>query len=295
MSSSNRIKPVRKVVLPVAGFGTRFLPATKAMPKEMLTVVDRPVIQYAIDEARAAGIDQFIFVTGRNKSAIEDHFDYSFELEHTLASRGKHEVLNQLRDSLPGPGQVAYTRQQEPLGLGHAVWCARDLIGDEPFAVMLVDELLQSPQPCLKQMNDVYRERGGNVIALMDVPGEHVHRYGIADLESDDGNVGKIKGLVEKPKREAAPSNSAVIGRYILHPEVFDHLSRRQIGAGGEIQLTDALDRMLDNHDFYGFHFNGMRFDCGDKAGFLKANITMALQRDDLKDDIQSFIADLAK
>jgi len=273
---------VRKAVFPVGGLGTRFLPATKAMPKEMLPIVDRPLIQYAVDEARQAGIDQFIFVTGRGKSAIEDHFDHSFELEHTLEIRQKSDELAALRESMPKPGQISYVRQQEPLGLGHAVWCARHLIGDEPFAVLLADDLILSETPCLRQMLTVYDEQGGNVVAAMEVPDEHTSRYGIIDSGGVTGSVHPVVGLVEKPAPKDAPSNLAVVGRYILMPEVLGELDRQDVGAGGEIQLTDAMARLIGRQPFHAQVFEGRRFDCGDKLGFLEANLAFALERDDL-------------
>lgn len=273
---------VRKAIFPVGGMGTRFLPATKAMPKEMLPVVDRPLIQYAVDEARAAGIEQFIFVTGRGKSAIEDHFDRSIELEASLEERGKASELTDLRESVLEPGNIAYVRQQEPLGLGHAVWCARHLVGDEPFAVLLADDLIQADVPCLRQMADVHAETGGNVIAAMEVPDEHTTRYGIIDSGGAEGRVQPVGGLVEKPAQGTAPSNLAVIGRYILMPEVFGELERQETGAGGEIQLTDAMARLIGHQPFHGLAFDGRRFDCGDKLGFLEANVAFALARDDL-------------
>ena len=281
---------VRKAVFPVGGMGTRFLPATKAMPKEMLPVVDKPLIQYAVEEARAAGIEQFIFVTGRGKTAIEDHFDHSVELHNILAKRGEHEKAALIGGSMFEPGQVAYTRQQEPLGLGHAVWCARDLIGDEPFAVLLADDLVMANTPCLKQMTDVFDRTNGNVVAVMDVPREHTDRYGILDIGAEDGPLVEVKGLVEKPKPADAPSSLSVIGRYILLPEVFGHLSLRETGAGGEIQLTDAMAKMIGTAPFHGLRFEGRRFDCGDKAGFFEANLAFALARDDMRDDVAAII-----
>ncbi|MCH7931165.1 MAG: UTP--glucose-1-phosphate uridylyltransferase GalU [Proteobacteria bacterium] len=283
-------QPIKKAVFPVGGLGTRFLPATKAMPKEMLTVVDKPLIHYAVEEAKAAGIEEFIFVTGRGKSAIEDHFDHSHELQDTLAARGKTEALAALRDWLPGPGQVAYTRQQEPLGLGHAVWCARHLVGDEPFAVLLADDLVLAETPCLKQLVDAYAETGGNLVAVMDVPREHTGRYGILDVSSDDGHRVEVAGLVEKPDPAVAPSTLSIIGRYILLPEVFGHLARQESGAGGEIQLTDAMARMIGGSPFHGVRFEGRRFDCGDRVGFVHANVAFALARDDLRDDVEAFL-----
>jgi len=275
-------KRVRKAIFPVGGLGTRFLPATKAMPKEMLPVVDKPLIQYAVEEAQAAGIEEFIFVTGRGKAAIEDHFDHSYELQSVLAERGKTVELEALRRWLPKPGQAAYTRQQEPLGLGHAVWCARDLIEDEPFAVLLADDLVLAEVPCLKQMAEAHAEAGGNMVAVMEVPRAHTNRYGVLDVAGDRGRLVEVRGLVEKPAPEKAPSTLSIIGRYILQPEVMLHLGRREKGAGGEIQLTDALARMIGRGSFHGFRFEGTRFDCGDKVGFFEANIAFALARDDL-------------
>jgi UTP--glucose-1-phosphate uridylyltransferase len=286
-------KPVRKAVFPVGGLGTRFLPATKAMPKEMLPVVDKPLIQHAVEEARAAGIEEFIFVTGRSKTALEDHFDHSFELEATLEERGKKETLAALHSWLPGAGQVSYTRQQKPLGLGHAVWCARNLVGDEPFAVLLADDLILAETPCLKQMVDVYGDTGGNVVAVMDVPREHTKRYGVLDVASDDGRLAKVRGLVEKPSPEKAPSTLSIIGRYILEPEIFDHLAKIGQGAGGEIQLTDGLMKLVEGgRPFHGLRFTGRRFDCGDKIGFLHANIALALARPDMAPDVRQFLAE---
>jgi UTP--glucose-1-phosphate uridylyltransferase len=273
---------VRKAVFPVGGLGTRFLPATKALPKEMLPVVDKPLIQYAVEEARAAGVEEFIFVTGRGKSAIEDHFDHSWELQDSLTAHGKQAELAEIQSWLPAPGQVAYTRQQEPLGLGHAVWCARHLVGDEPFAVLLADDLVLSEAPCLAQMTEVYGRVGGNLVAVMDVPREQTGRYGILDVVQDDGRLAEAKGLVEKPRPEKAPSTLSIIGRYILRPEVFAELDRREKGAGGEVQLTDAMARTIGRIPFHGLRFEGRRFDCGSKAGFLEANIAFALERPDL-------------
>ena len=283
---------IKKAVFPVGGLGTRFLPATKAMPKEMLTVVDKPLIQYAVEEARAAGIEEFIFVTGRGKTVIEDHFDYSYELNDMLTQRGKHAELEAARASMLDAGQVVYTRQQEPLGLGHAVWCARKMVGDEPFAVLLVDDLILGQEPCMKQLVDAWGTIGGNMIAVMEVPSDQTGSYGILDPADDDGRLVGVSGLVEKPDPDTAPSNLAVIGRYIMLPEVFDHLSRHQRGAGNEIQLTDALSAMIGAAPFHGLRFEGQRFDCGDKAGYIKANIAYALARDDLRDDIAGFIRD---
>jgi UTP--glucose-1-phosphate uridylyltransferase len=271
-------KRVRKAIFPVGGLGTRFLPATKAMPKEMLPVVDKPLIQYAVEEAQAAGIEQFIFVTGRGKTAIEDHFDHSYELHETLARRGKKADLDLISNLLPVPGQVAYIRQQEPLGLGHAVWCARHLVNDEPVAVLLADDLVLADTPCLKQMTDIHARVGGNLVAVMDVPREHTNRYGVLDIGREDGRLAEVRGLVEKPKPADAPSTLSIIGRYILAPEVFEILERQEPGAGNEVQLTDALAQMIGHGPFHGYRFEGTRFDCGDRAGFFEANVAFALR-----------------
>jgi len=284
---------IRKAVFPVAGLGTRFLPATKAMPKEMLTVVDKPVIQYALEEARAAEIEEFIFVTGRNKTALEDHFDYSYELQRTLEERGKKEALESIKAWLPEPGQVASVRQQLPMGLGHAVLCAKNLVGDEPFAVILPDDLVLSKTPCMKQLVDVHQETGGNVVAVVDVPREHTKRYGILDVSSDDGRLASVKGLVEKPDPAEAPSTLSIIGRYVLTPSIFTHLEKTGRGAGGEIQLTDAMVKLLGAEPFHGLRFEGKRYDCGDKLGFLEANIAFGLARADVSDDLRRVIAAL--
>jgi len=285
------IKPVKKAVFPVAGLGTRFLPETKAMPKEMLPIVDKPLIQYAVEEAAAAGIEEFIFVTGRDKSAIENHFDHAYELEAVLAARGKTVELEEVTNIIPKAGALSFTRQQEPLGLGHAVWCARNLVGDEPFAVLLVDELVLSQTPCMKQVVDVYNERGGCVYALAEIPNEQSNRYGIVDVAADDGKIIDIKGVVEKPAPSEAPSNLSIIGRYVLQPEVFNYLERMESGVGGEIQLTDSLAKLIDDGiACHGLRFEGRRFDCGAKAGFLQANIAFALERDDLRDDLMAFL-----
>ncbi len=268
---------IRKAVFPVAGLGTRILPATKAMPKEMLTLVDRPLIQHAVDEARAAGIEQIIFVTSRGKSALEDHFDLNNELKRTLEARNKKQALEAIRTTEIEAGHLLFTRQSEPLGLGHAVWCARHLVGDEPFAVLLPDDVVLAPTPCLKQMIEVYDEVGGNMVAVVDVPREHTNRYGILDIDSDDGRLAKIKGLVEKPEPSAAPSTLSIIGRYILQPQIFDELSAKKIGAGGEIQLTDAMAKLIGKQPFNGFRYEGTRYDCGDKIGFIEANVAYAL------------------
>jgi UTP--glucose-1-phosphate uridylyltransferase len=285
------MKPVRKAVFPVAGFGTRFLPATKAVPKEMLPVVDRPLIQYAVDEARAAGIEQMIFVTGRGKGAIEDYFDRAVEVETDLKAKNKTGILEAVEATTLPPGHASFARQQVMAGLGHAVWCARELIGDEPFAVLLPDELLWNPgAPCLEQMRRTYEAKGGNVIAVLEVPQEHVSRYGIVDPGTIEGAVTEVRGFVEKPKPEAAPSRLAAVGRYIIQPEIFDLLATGEKGAGGEIQLTDALAKLIGQQPFHAQTFDGVRHDCGDKAGFIQANIALALERADIADDIRAFI-----
>jgi len=274
---------VRKAVFPVAGLGTRFLPATKAMPKEMLTVVDRPLIQHVVDEAREAGIEHFIFVTGRNKGVIEDHFDRQFELEEVLAARGKTSELEVLNADLPGPGTTSFTRQQEPLGLGHAVWCARELVGNEPFALLLPDVLVQTPgKGCLAQMLDVYDMHGGNIIAVDPVAEDQVKNYGVVSIGEGDGRVFRVNGMVEKPKPGTEPSNLTILGRYILQPEIFDLLSGQERGAGGEIQITDAMLALLKMQRFYALKYEGKTFDCGSKVGFLTANVAYALARPDI-------------
>jgi UTP--glucose-1-phosphate uridylyltransferase len=285
------IKPLRKAVFPVGGLGTRFLPATKALPKEMLPVVDRPLIQYAVDEAVEAGIEQMIFVTGRGKSAIEDHFDIAYELETTMAQRGKSmDLLHQTRLK---PGAVAYVRQQEPMGLGHAVWCARDIVGDEPFAVLLADDFMVGRPGCLKQMVDAYNRVGGNLLCAQEVAEDATHLYGVITPGARDGALTEVRGLVEKPKAGTAPSNLAVIGRYILQPDVMRVLERQEKGAGGEIQLTDAMAQMIGGQPFHGVTFAGRRYDCGDKAGFLQANIATALAREDVGPATRAFLAEL--
>jgi UTP--glucose-1-phosphate uridylyltransferase len=288
--------PIRKAVFPVAGLGTRFLPATKAIPKEMLTVVDRPVIQYVVDEARAAGIEHFILVTGRNKSVIADHFDIQIELEATLRERGKNEAIEELARSLPAPGQMSFTRQQSPLGLGHAVWCARYLVGNEPFAVLLPDMIMRSEPGCLSQMVAAYNETGGNIIAVGECDPSLTHQYGIVGVGETVGNGSgafRITAMVEKPEPAKAPSNLYINGRYILQPEIFAHLERTQRGAGNEIQLTDAMIRLSETQPFYGCRFSGQTFDCGSKIGFLTANIAFALDRPDLVDDLVAGIRPL--
>jgi UTP--glucose-1-phosphate uridylyltransferase len=274
-------RPIRKAVFPVAGLGTRFLPATKAMPKEMLTVVDRPLIQIVVDEAREAGIEHLIFVTGRNKSVIEDHFDKQYELESTLRKRGKSIELELLEQDLPSAGQASFTRQQEPLGLGHAIWCARNLVGNEPFAVLLPDMIMKAETGCLKQMVEVYNERGGgNVLAVEETAWDHVHRYGIVAPTNWQDNHFTINGMVEKPKREQAPSNLIISGRYILQPEIFAEIEKQEPGAGGEIQITDAMIRLMATQPFHGLKYEGTTYDCGDKIGFLSANVAFALEHE---------------
>lgn len=280
-------KPVRKAVFPVAGLGTRFLPATKAIPKEMLTVVDKPLIQYAVDEARAAGIEDIILVTGRDKGAMEAHFDHAVELEAVLEKRGKQAELETVRECMVPTGHLSATRQHAPLGLGHAVWCARQFIRDEPFAVLLPDDLILAEPGCLGQMMQVYAEIGGNIAAVEDVPRAQTNRYGILDVVEDDGRLARAQGLVEKPNPAEAPSTLSIIGRYILQPQVFEHLDRHEKGAGGEIQLTDAMAKTIGEIPFHGLRFDGTRFDCGSKAGFVEANVAFALARDDLSGDVR--------
>lgn len=276
--------PIRKAVFPVGGLGTRFLPATKAMPKEMLPILDKPLIQYAVEEALAAGIEEFIFVTGRGKTAIEDHFDRAIELESLLQERGNEACLRAIQALTLAPGKIVYVRQQEPLGLGHAVWCARFLVGDEPFAVLLADDLMMGSQPCLAEMVKAYADLGGHLVAVMDVARDQTQRYGILDVAQDDGTRIKAKGIVEKPPPQEAPSCVAVVGRYILEPTIFDVLDRGERGAGGEIQLTDALAHSLKTQTLHGLRFEGKRFDCGSKEGMLAATLASALAREDFRD-----------
>lgn len=283
------MKPVRKAIFPVAGLGTRLLPATKTMPKEMLTVVDRPLIQYAVDEAREAGIEQLIFVTGRGKAALDDYFDIGFELETTMLERGKD--LDALECSRTGYGEVVSVRQQQPLGLGHAVWCARDIVGDEPFAVLLPDDLMVGQPGALKQMVDAYQSYGGNIICAEEVPADKTGSYGIITPGETKGAVTEVRGLVEKPKPEEAPSRLGVVGRYILQPDVMDILGRGERGAGGEIQLTDAMAQLIGPQPFHALKVDAVRHDCGDKAGYVLANLAIALERDDLRPRIQEFLA----
>ena len=284
-------KPIRKAVFPVGGLGTRFLPATKAMPKEMLPVVDKPLIQYAVDEAREAGIEQMIFVTGRGKSAIEDHFDISYELETTMSERGKS--LDAIESTRFAPGEVVYVRQQEAIGLGHAVWCARHIIGDEPFAIFLPDELMVGEPGCMKAMVEAYARVGGNIVCGYEVSADQTDRYGIITPGRVDGALVEVTGLVEKPKMGTAPSNLMIPGRYILQPEVMRVLEGQARGAGNEIQLTDAMAQMIGTQPFHAYKFDGRRFDCGDKAGFITANIALALDREDIGPTVRAFIADL--
>jgi UTP--glucose-1-phosphate uridylyltransferase len=289
-----RIKKVTKAIFPVAGLGTRFLPATKSIPKEILTLVDRPLIQYAIDEARAAGIKEFIFVTSRGKSALEDYFDHSPELEATLRRAGKDALLEILRETNMDSGAIAYVRQNRPLGLGHAVWCARRLVGDEPFAVLLPDDVIAAEKPCLQQMVEAYAQTGGNIVAAMEIPVERTSSYGVLDVQEDMGSIVSVKGMVEKPKAGEAPSNLAVIGRYILSPKVMSNLDKLKPGAGGEIQLTDAIaqEAALPGTVF-GYRFRGQRYDCGSKAGFLQATVAFGLSRPDLRDEFSAYLNDM--
>lgn len=284
------MKRIRKAVLPVAGLGTRFLPATKAVPKEMLTVVDRPVVQHVVDEAREAGIEHFIFVTGRGKAVIEDHFDIAFELDHMLQERGKQAAYEELKKDLPKAGQTSFTRQQAPLGLGHAVWCAREIVGDEPFAVLLPDMLSRG---CMGQMLKAYEQHGGNVIAVEEVKPEETHQYGIVAVGETFGQTFEITGMVEKPKQGTAPSNYIISGRYILQPEIFSILERGETGAGGEIQLTDAMIRLAEEQKFYGMRFDGRTYDTGSKIGFLTANLAYGLERPELADALKAEIRSL--
>jgi UTP--glucose-1-phosphate uridylyltransferase len=284
------LKPLKKAVLPVAGLGTRFLPATKAMAKEMLPVVDKPLIQYAVEEARDAGIDQFCFITGRGKTAIVEHFDVAYELERTLEERGKTDILAELRAQAMEPGSLVTVRQQVPMGLGHAIWCARAFIGEDPFAILLPDDLMLCERSCTAQLADAYRETGGNVVAIEEVPRDRVHRYGVLDVDQDKGRLVSVKGLVEKPPAEKAPSNLTIIGRYVLMPEVIGHLARMERGAGGEVQLTDGMARLIGHQPFHGLRYEGRRFDCGDKVGFLEAQIAFALKRADMAAAVRDFL-----
>ena len=284
------IKKLRKAVLPVAGLGTRFLPATKATAKETLPVVDKPLIQYAVEEARAAGIEQFCMITGRGKTALVEHFDVAFELELTLRDRNKTEALASLKGAQSEPGSITTVRQQTPLGLGHAIWCARAFIGDDPFAILLPDDLVLSDKPCLQQLAEAYYETGGNIVAVTEVPREQTNRYGILKIGKDDGRLVEVTGLVEKPAPKDAPSNLSIIGRYILLPEVIKHLARMERGAGNEVQLTDGMARMIGELPFHGLRYEGRRFDCGDKIGFLEAQIAFALKRPDMAEQVHAFL-----
>ncbi len=278
-------KPIKKAVFPVAGLGTRFLPATKAIPKELLPIVDRPLIQYAVDEAREAGIEQIIFVTGRGKTAIVEHFDVAFELEATMTERGKDmKVLDATRAT---PGDIITVRQQVPLGLGHAIWCARAIVGDDPFAILLPDELMVGEPGCMKQMVEAYNEVGGNLISVLEVPHDEVSSYGVIDPGNSNGNLTEVKGLVEKPPIDEAPSNKIISGRYILQPEVMRTLENQGKGAGGEIQLTDAMARMIGSQPFHAVTFDGKRYDCGSKTGFVEATLAIALEREDMGEEVR--------
>lgn len=288
------MKKIKTVIFPVGGLGTRFLPATKSMPKEMLPVVDKPIIQYAYEEAVAAGVERFIFVTGRNKSAITNHFDRAYELESVLAEKNKKEELARATDWMPGPGSAIFVRQQEPMGLGHAVWCAREWVGDEPFGVILADDMVLSDVPCLKQMADAYES--GNIMAVVNVPREQTSSYGILDIEpgaDETAKLVKAKGLVEKPKPEVAPSTLSIIGRYILEPEIFDVLDKQKPGAGGEIQLTDAINTLGQKTGMAGFRYDGVRYDCGNLEGFIAANVAYALERDDVGEKLHGMLKDM--
>ncbi|GAA6176076.1 UTP--glucose-1-phosphate uridylyltransferase [Sulfitobacter pacificus] len=284
-------KKVTKAIFPVAGMGTRFLPATKSVPKEIMTLVDRPLVQYAIDEARAAGIKEFIFVTSRGKGALEDYFDLAPQLEQELRKKGKTELLDILKSTNMDSGAIAYVRQHKALGLGHAVWCARRLIGNEPFAVMLPDDVIAAEKPCLQQMVEAYAETGGNMVAAMEVAPERASSYGVLDISDDDGELVKVKGMVEKPPVGEAPSNLAVIGRYILSPSVLQNLNKMKSGSGGEIQLTDAIAQDIEKeNNVHGYRFRGQRFDCGSKSGFLQATVSFGLAREELRDDLRTYL-----
>lgn len=287
-------RKVTKAIFPVAGLGTRFLPATKSVPKEIMTLVDRPLVQYAIDEARAAGIKEFIFVTAKGKSALEDYFDTAPELESSLKKSGKTDLLETLRSTYMDSGAIAYIRQHKALGLGHAVWCARRFIGNEPFAVMLPDDVIAAEKPCLQQMVEAYEETGGSMVAAMEVPRDKVSSYGVLDVKEDHGKHVSVSGMVEKPKAEDAPSNLAVIGRYILSPKVMSNLGKIKQGANGEVQLTDAIAAEIEQgRDVFGYRFDGTRFDCGSKAGFLQATVSFGLSRDDLRDELADYLDQL--
>lgn len=288
-------KRVTKAIFPVAGLGTRFLPATKSVPKEIMTLVDRPLIQYAIDEARAAGIKEFIFVTSRGKGALEDYFDHAPQLESALRKSGKTDLLDKLKSTNMESGAIAYIRQHKAMGLGHAVWCARRLIANEPFAVILPDDVIAAETPCLQQMVDAYQETGGSLVAAMEVPKEQTTSYGILDIESESGSLAKVRGMVEKPAVHEAPSNLAVIGRYIITPSVLQTLNRQKSGSGDEVQLTDAIaQEVVEGRDVHALRFKGQRFDCGSKAGFLQATVSFALAREELQDEFAAYLRDIA-
>ena len=287
------MKPIRTAVFPVAGLGTRFLPATKVVPKEMLPVVDRPLIQYAVDEALEAGIEHMVFVTGRGKGMIEDHFDIAYELQQTMEERGKDVTI--LDGTRIKPGKSTFTRQQEPLGLGHAIWCARDVVGDDAFAIFLPDELMHGSPGCMKQMVDAYEKLGGNLVCALEIPMEQTPSYGVIDPGRRDGAITEVKGLVEKPAAGTAPSNLILPGRYILQPEVMKILETQEAGAGGEIQLTDAMAQMIGKQPFHGVTFDGNRYDCGSKTGYIEANLALALARDDMKDEVRAMAQRLLK
>ena len=290
----NMQKRVTKAIFPVAGLGTRFLPATKSVPKEIMTLVDRPLIQYAIDEARAAGIKEFIFVTSRGKSALEDYFDIAPELERTLRKKGKLDMLEELKSTNMESGAIAYIRQHKALGLGHAVWCARRLVANEPFAVILPDDVIAAETPCLQQMVEAHEKTGGCMVAAMEVPKDKASSYGVIDIKEDFGSMVSVKGLVEKPAADEAPSNLAIIGRYILTPRIMQNLNKIKSGSGGEVQLTDAIDAELKSgHDVFGYRFRGQRFDCGSKAGFLQATVAFGLARDDLRGEFDTYLREL--
>lgn len=290
MLSGKSIKPVRKAVFPVAGLGTRFLPATKVMPKEMLPLVDRPLIQHAVEEAREAGIEEFIFVTGRHKEMLEEHFDFQPELAGKLEALGKKDLLDKMRTAEMPEGSLFLTRQPKALGLGHAIWCAKKLVGDEPFAIMLPDDVVQAPKGCLAQMFAQYNKVGGNLVAVMDVPREDTSKYGIIDIKADHGELVEIKGLIEKPKPENAPSTLSIIGRYILQPDVFAHLDAFETGAGGEIQLTDAMAKMIGRQPFHGFRYEGTRYDCGSRLGFIEATIAYGMKDPEIGPQVANLV-----
>jgi len=286
---------IKKAVFPVAGLGTRFIPATKAMAKEMLPVVDKPIIQYAVEEAFEAGIEQIIFITGRGKKALENHFDRSFEIEHVLKEKGKDDLLKQIQELVPRTGTIIYTRQHQPLGLGHAIWCARDIVGDEPFAVLLADDLIQTDKPVLSEMVKKFDRLRASMAAVMEVEKDQTDKYGILDAQQVEEDIVRIDDMVEKPKPDEAPSNLAIIGRYILTPKIFEYLGKKKRGAGGEIQLTDAMKTLLKEQPIYGYKFTGKRFDCGDKVGFQMANLAFALERPNMRDKLINFIKEIQK